>query len=83
MTVMQLKTQKRAVQCLLRVQRTESSVHQVSADSRKEHAELKSQLESKLTEKLGMLLMTGDKVEITTGTELTLPPETGWFPLDG
>ena len=54
-----------------------SCAHQASADSRQELSDLRTQLESQLTEKLGTLLMTGDRVQITAGTQLTLPPETG------
>ncbi|KAK7110102.1 dynein axonemal assembly factor 9-like [Littorina saxatilis] len=48
----------------------------VNANSQEAHGHIRAQLESGLLEKLGTLLMTGDKVEVTAGTELTLPPET-------
>ncbi|XP_076467401.1 dynein axonemal assembly factor 9-like [Babylonia areolata] len=46
-----------------------------SANSRDDQAEVRRQLETEAPSRLGKLLMAGDKVEITAGSELTLPPE--------
>nr|KAG5691799.1 hypothetical protein BaRGS_003195 [Batillaria attramentaria] len=47
----------------------------VSENSKGQLKELKTRLEMSPSDKMGALLMTGDKVELTSGTHITLPPE--------
>ncbi|KAL8584003.1 hypothetical protein ACOMHN_048610 [Nucella lapillus] len=49
---------------------------QASGSSHEDHREVKGHLEGDMVKRLGSLLMAGDKVDITAGSELTLPPET-------
>lgn len=51
------------------------SLWSASEDVVEDHSKLKSQLESGFQGKFGKPLMVGDKAEVTTGSELTLPPE--------
>lgn len=56
---------------------TNSSLFQTDPNFRDAHNNIRGQLESGLSQRLGTLLLAGDKVEVTTATELTLPPEKG------